>query len=367
MKKTLAILLIAILAAGSMFAALTGDASVTFGAPLDGSTPKFDNTTSTKVTVVLEESSAEKVGEGDIYAEVKATLTVKSAEITADVDDLEFKADLDVAKANITNGEWAIGILGMPGAADYAAEIDLVDGKSVSNIKAKMTTVDGLTLSNKGYTVGVGFDGAAYAVSVETPEYTLAEGATAQAYVGLDKEDVSVSAKAAYAIEDIKVTAAADFTSDFKFASKAAEGIVKVDAAPADVSVYYATGLQQLDVQAVGTVSDYTLTAKAYDLLNTQDLSVTTKIPVDSLTFDVMAGYVIATDVLKASVATEYTYDIYAIKASVAYEDGTIKPAISASTSKLVDGAELSLGWADAAYSKVANNGKVEAKCKIAF
>ena len=73
MKKTLAILLIAILAAGSMFAALTGDASVTFGAPLDGSTPKFDNTTSTKVTVVLEESSAEKVGEGDIYAEVKAT------------------------------------------------------------------------------------------------------------------------------------------------------------------------------------------------------------------------------------------------------------------------------------------------------
>ena len=78
MKKTIAILLVAVLALSSVFAgfSLSGEANVSLTGDIDGKTLGFKNGDN-KVKVTIEGATAEKVNEGEIYAGIKASLTIK--------------------------------------------------------------------------------------------------------------------------------------------------------------------------------------------------------------------------------------------------------------------------------------------------
>ena len=74
MKKTIAILLVAILAVSSVFAAFSGEASLGFGGNFDDGTYGFiDSATKIKFDIDLATASAEQIADGDVYASIKAT------------------------------------------------------------------------------------------------------------------------------------------------------------------------------------------------------------------------------------------------------------------------------------------------------
>ena len=75
MKKTIAILLVAIMAVGSAFAAFSGSAQVGVGANFDtGDWGFIGNETKVTLDVDLATASAEDVSEGNIYASIKGSL-----------------------------------------------------------------------------------------------------------------------------------------------------------------------------------------------------------------------------------------------------------------------------------------------------
>ena len=76
MKRTIAILLVAIMAAGSVFAALSGSAQIGVGANFDNGNYGFiDNSNSVGVNFELANMAGEAVGEGDIRASIKGFLS----------------------------------------------------------------------------------------------------------------------------------------------------------------------------------------------------------------------------------------------------------------------------------------------------
>ena len=139
MKKTIAILLVAILAVSSVFAAFSGKASVGFGGNLDNGNFGFiDQSTNAKIDLELATANAENVGEGDIYASIKASLavklfngekgTAKGNPAAQDAKWLPIIIKFDEAKVGGEN--WYVSILGMPDGPDYAkSAIDTYDVK----------------------------------------------------------------------------------------------------------------------------------------------------------------------------------------------------------------------------------------------
>ena len=80
MKKTIAILLVAVLAAGSVFAGFSGSANVKAGYDLQNKEYGFfGNGTNVKFDLSLGKEDAEKVAEGEVYASIKASLEAKIA------------------------------------------------------------------------------------------------------------------------------------------------------------------------------------------------------------------------------------------------------------------------------------------------
>ena len=116
MKKTIAILLVAVLAMCSVFAeiALGGNAKVEFIGDFDNKTAKFVNTP--EVELSLDANSAEKVYEGDIYAGIKATLKFK-----VDADKKVIAVDkFEISDAYITDGSWKVSITSAAKTATFA-------------------------------------------------------------------------------------------------------------------------------------------------------------------------------------------------------------------------------------------------------
>ena len=163
MKKTIAILLVAIMAVGSAFAALTGSAQVGFGANFDDGTYGFiDNSNSVDINFELANMSGEAVGEGDIYASIKGSLVLevftgedgkngndglKGSEGFVKPDTwknvyIGLGASIDEAK--IAGANWYVSLLGASDAPDYAkSAIDTWD-KAVKKYDV-ITDSDGAT------------------------------------------------------------------------------------------------------------------------------------------------------------------------------------------------------------------------------
>ena len=187
MKKTIAILLVAVLAVSSVFAGFSGKATVGLGYNWETKEYGFSNGTGFDVNVDLATEEADKVAEGDIYAGIKATMGVKVANRagakgtllwdSADKGTYGVGLFLDVAEAYVAGENWKVSITGTQGATSYAKSFT-THKEAVKDVFGNETTdtkdvaddltgdlfafnkAPGVTVEVAGFKASVGFEGS---------------------------------------------------------------------------------------------------------------------------------------------------------------------------------------------------------------
>ena len=299
MKKTIAILLVAIMAVGSVFAAITGSAQIGVGANFDNGNYGFiDNSNSVDVNFELTNQTGEAVGEGDIYASIKGSLVLEvfQAEdahgatlpvyVVGDWGDKSYiglGASIDEAK--IAGANWYVSLLGVPGAPDFATSaVDTYDKAvkkygivtdsdgdtgnaswSVPYVKAP-----GVEVGIADYVIGAGF----WADAQQTPDVDLFAQYAATAYFKTPEYDfngLGLQAGAVYSLS----SGDADKSFSDKDDSKA------YNAAGASLKLSYAN-----DILSASVASDL-----GYDFENKEfGADVAANFTYDFLTFDAYYG-----------------------------------------------------------------------------
>ena len=207
MKKTIAILLVAILAVSSVFAAFSGEAKLGFGEAKLGFGGNLDNgnfgfidkSADVKFDLELATADAESVGEGDVYASIKATFALKLstgekkygegdpyggiytgganigtvAEPVTGVMYGTFANYIiaDITEAKVGGENWYVSLLGIADAPNYAESA--IDTYTVEDgyDKYGMARDD----FDKAYNYGVGFEKAP-GVEVSVYDYKVGFG-----------------------------------------------------------------------------------------------------------------------------------------------------------------------------------------------
>ena len=303
MKKTIAILLVAIMAVGSAFAALTGSAQVGFGANFDNGNYGFiGNGNSVDINFELTNQTGEAVGEGDIYASIKGSLVLEVFQAENAYDEAKNEklpfylvgdwgdksyiglgASIDEAK--IGGANWYVSLLGVPGAPDFATSaIDTYDKAvkkygivtdsdgdtgnaswSVPYVKAP-----GVEVGIADYVIGAGF----WADAQQTPDVDLFAQYAATAYFKTPEYDfngLGLQAGAVYSLS----SGDADKSFSDKNDSKA------YNAAGASLKLSYAN-----DILSASVASDL-----GYDFENKEfGADVAANFTYDFLTFDAYYG-----------------------------------------------------------------------------
>ena len=277
MKKTIAILLVAILAVSSVFAAFSGEASLGFGGNLDNGNFGFiDSASKVTIDADLATATAEQIAEGDVYASIKATFGLKlttGEEKRAEVEDptnpgfpnvlgSDYMVGIiaDITEAKVAGANWEVSILGLDDAPNYAKGFqtytveDGIDKWGLSradfdenyNNSVPFEKATGVQATVYGFKAGFGIlgdysdektwelkDNLNVAALFETPEFNfsgvIVQAGTAYSYKTIDKIEKGVpryvesktnawdvSAKVGYASDVFSLTAATDVA--FKFA-----------------------------------------------------------------------------------------------------------------------------------------------------
>ena len=174
MKKTIAILLVAILAVSSVFAGFSGKASIGFGGNLDNGNFGFiDKSAKVQFDVDLATATAEQIADGDVYASIKATFGLKllTGEKKYDEGDPYFglysqgfygtgagtlAVIADITEAKVAGENWYVSILGLSDAPNFAESA--IDTYTVDDgvDKYGMARED----FDKAYNYGVAFEKA---------------------------------------------------------------------------------------------------------------------------------------------------------------------------------------------------------------
>jgi len=419
MKKVSTLLLTGLIGSSMLFAGFTGSATVSnelFN--LDTNAFGISNSTEWDGEVELSASTGEAKGEGDIYAEISATLTLTSSALdettvdaAGDLNSPTISAVLEYVSANIVGDTWSVSILGAAGPYNYAADaINLDDDGYAYNYgvyDSGKTDGVAVTLNDLG-TVSVGYTGAfddltatkGY-VALEAAEMEISEGMTAQvaASLAIDKDtavlanqvEVGASAKLAYAADDYSASVALD--AGYDAADFGMDASLNVAYSPLTLDAYFGTTNTNgdftttvdnvLHVIAVTDLASFdvpvTLTLTGLDLVNAQDLTAKACLTVnEELSTYVSGGYVIDTTSWSVGAGATYTVEDYTAVADVSLAKGSVLAAsASVESTTLVDGATLTLGWADGAdlLHKVAYHvddnptdlGSITASCTIAF
>ena len=291
MKKTIAILLVAILAVSSVFAAFSGEAKIGFGADLDNGKFGFmDKGANVKFDIDLATANAESVGDGDVYASIKATFGLKLTTgekkygegdpfggIVFNDQPGEGKMGsgkyglaiiADITEAKIGGENWYVSILGVPDAPNFAeSAIDTYtvkgaydkyglardDYDKAYNYGVAFEKADGVEVGVYDYVFGVGFvndyddddnwkfeDKMGLSLYAKTPEYDFS-GLTLQAgavysYKGKTlaaavepKNAIGVSAKVGFANDTLSASIATDM--GFNLEEKKAKDVFDMDLA----------------------------------------------------------------------------------------------------------------------------------------
>ena len=274
MKKILSIALVALLVASTAFAGFSGKAKLSLGYDTESESYGFSNGQEFSVDLDVASETAEAKGEGEVFAGVKATLSLKAADIIGDnavafvkdgASDVGLGFILSLKEAYVAGQDWKVSITGTQNGPDFAkSAIDVVldYGKDAfgnqpkvwwnENYKAKSYAVSvnkapGVTATYKDWSVAAGFNGGKasaktgapdffnYHVSAISPEVAVAEGisvkigavasgiknVTSKVLVGgvkVDRYDESknfdafgASAQVAYAAEAFSAKVAGDF------------------------------------------------------------------------------------------------------------------------------------------------------------
>ena len=307
MKKILSVLLVLILAFGSVFAA---DATITGAVETglkydfsDDSYGFYTNLTNSEVTLTLGSASVdttpvvEEPAEGEeaveapsLYAVVKASLSA-SAKIGSDVVDASgshldsettwtewtgeengsktttsynLYYDFAITEAKVGGADWSVSLLGVSDAPAFASSwLDLdEDGNSDDVAIPYFGDSAGVEAKYLGYTLGFGFQGqkgkgTSASAYFATPEYQIIDGLTVSAAgvyshrSALDKEDATPNYGAFWVWDNDKNAFVLDYKKD------------KVDAVDADahniggsVKVAYATDVFGVSLAADGAVKN---------------------------------------------------------------------------------------------------------------
>lgn len=312
MKKFISLLLVLALVSGAVFAGFSGNAKVELGYDLDTKEYGFVNKKSVSVDVNFLELIGEAKGEGDIYAEIKATLNFNLN--TGDegsvkgINTLGVFADADWSAKIIGDG-WYVGILEAPRAANFAkSAIDSKELKQTNNdsgykrddkdyyadVRARdfFDRTSGIEIGVAGAKIGLGLIGNATEnhvidtgkkkpatnlfASVVSPDFTVADGtkvtvgASGSYYKASDstvaatadvKTGASFSVKGAYDVDGVKASIASDLVyfaahntaADDKFNADVA---LNVQVAPVALDVYYATQERYTEASDKDAASD---------------------------------------------------------------------------------------------------------------
>ena len=191
MKKTIAILLVAILAVSSVFAGFSGKASVGFGGNLDNGNFGFiDQSAKVQFDIDLATATAEQIADGDVYASIKATFGLKllTGEKSYDGDNPYFGlsstatellgdgtgaivATAEIEEAKVAGENWYVSILGLSDAPNFA--------ESAIGTYTVKKTIDKYGLPkadyDKAYNYGVAFEKAP-GVEVSVFDYVFGVG-----------------------------------------------------------------------------------------------------------------------------------------------------------------------------------------------
>ena len=304
MKKTIAILLVAILAVGSAFAAFSGSAQVGVGANFDSGEWGFiGNETKVTFDVDLATMNAEDVSEGDVYASIKGSLGLR---LVSDQDgiatdnpftgsNLAFGVHNGVAQnsnpvfgvygkideAKIAGANWYVSLKGVADVNDFAkssidtwtAKNDLdddwgffkADYDKNATWKVGYAKAPGVEIGIYDFIVGVGFKAEAVkepevdlfaqkalTLYAKTPEFEVIDGLTIQAgatYANVDAvyndgkavNAFGASAKVAYASDLLNATVATDMGYDVDKEEFGADIAASASYSFVGLDFYYAT------------------------------------------------------------------------------------------------------------------------------
>ena len=297
MKKTIAILLVAILAVGSAFAAFSGSAQVGVGANFDSGEWGFiGNETKVTFDVDLATMNAEDVSEGDIYASIKGSLGLR---LVSDQDGIATANPFDninmapygkgsvfgvygkIDEAKIAGANWYVSLKGVADVNDFAkssidtwtAKNDLdddwgflkADYDKNATWKVGYAKAPGVEIGIYDFIVGVGFKAEAVkepevdlfakkalTLYAKTPEFEVIDGLTIQAgatYANVDAvyndgtavNAFGASAKVAYASDLLNATVATDMGYDVDKEEFGADIAANVTYDFVGVDFYYAT------------------------------------------------------------------------------------------------------------------------------
>ena len=324
MKKTIAILLVAIMAVGSAFAAFSGSAQVGVGANFDNGDWGFiGNETKITFDVDLATMNAEDVSEGDIYASIKGSLGLR---LVSDQDGIGTGNPLNIPseagvygvygtidEAKIAGANWYVSLKGVADVNDFAksaidtwtAKNDMdddwhyykADYDKNATWKVGYDKAPGVEFGVYDFIFGVGFKAnavqepdldmvnkKALTLFAKTPEIAVIDGLTIQAgatyalqdagYIDADDKEINafgVSAKVAYASDLLSASVATDMGYDALAEEFGADVAANVTYDFIGVDFYYATAAANSGVDGDPDArTDYADGAKVEDLLSLQ-------------------------------------------------------------------------------------------------
>ena len=383
MKKILSIALVALLVASTAFAGFSGKASLSLGYNTETEAYGFSNGKEFSVDLDVASETAEAVGEGKVFAGVKATLSLKAADIIGTnavafvkdgASDVGLGFIFSLKEAYVAGQDWKVSITGTQKGPDFAkSAIDVVEdyGKDAfgnqpdawwnRNYKPMSYAVSvnkapGITATYKDWSVAAGFNGGKadadthapdffnYHVSAISPEVAVAEGISVKIgavasgiknktvddeYVESKNFDAfGASAQVAYAAEAFSAKVAGDFgmkktvgTDDFKADFDVAANVAY---APVAVDVYFSRvkEVNYLSAQVSGAYEGISGDIYAKDILaESKDIFVgaDAEYTVDAVT--VGAGFWMTTEAKKMEVSgnVEYAAEKFTAKAGAVY------------------------------------------------
>ena len=275
MKKTIAILLVAIMAVGSAFAAFSGSAQVGVGANFDNGDWGFiGNETKVTFDVDLATMNAEDVSEGDIYASIKGSLGLR---LVSDQDGIGTDNPFEntnlatgvkngyaaasnnifgvygkIDEAKIAGANWYVSLKGVADVNDFAksaidtwtAKNDIdddwgflkADYDKNATWKVGYVKAPGVEVGIYDFVVGIGFKAEAVqepeldllakkslTLYAKTPEIAIIDGLTIQAGATYATEDAGYVNKKTTDVNAFGVSAKVAYASDLLSASVATD------------------------------------------------------------------------------------------------------------------------------------------------
>lgn len=413
MKKISAVLLVLVLVGSVAFAGFTGSMTTGFGFNFDTQAYGFiTRSNAVSVDVNLLELVSAKKGEGDIYADVKATLNFNFN--NADESDLNSGAavvpgaegysvtplilQMSFTHAKVVAKDWYAGILAAVRAPNFATSAidskDFVEGTNdldfayddatyYADIRSRdfFDRTTGVEFGYKGFVVGAGLtgdvDAGTYNVfgSVLAPAMEVADGlkltvGAAGSFKNTGK-GISGHVKGVYTSDELNATVGADliYTGANGFKADAA---AKIAVDPVAVDVYFATNetygaaegwnnaraTNLLSAKVVTKLDPVTLTVTGKDLVNTQNLSASAKFQAsEELAVTVTGGFKVSDSSWSGGGSLAYTAEKFTAAAGATYRStGRISANASIESTKIVNGATLKLAYAGDDLTDADNN-----------